>query len=252
MGTSAGTCAVSRLPIHEGDPVVVVTIRESVRLHMNCEGGGIGTYRVLTALSHLFMYDYTTLEEMQSEAGRAERRAFYAQRNDYITKMPYTPAGIEERIAYAIADKIDAIQSFVSDVVVTRGKYNEYSTVQNDKDETVWEWKKEHEQGNTFFIVHADIWDRLTANVTNQHKTLWKTVVVQPEHMHVERVYVFVSKCYLARIELIDHCELFPSDGRNEFWDAQQEIEMAISAAKKDKYNQQLERGWFDEDEDEE
>lgn len=247
MGTSAGTCAVSRLPIHDGDPVVVVTLRDSIKLHMYCDDGGIGTYRVLTALSHLFMYDYMTLEERRGQDFYNEKAAFCAGRTNPRTKLPYTEAEIKERVEDAIQEKLDSMQRFANDVVITRGKYNEYSYVVDDQDVKIWDWQDERK--SVFFIVHADIWDQLTASATDQHKTLWKTVAVQPEHMHVERVLVLVGKCYLARIEIIDQCPFFPSDGRDEYWDAQKEIGAVIDAARTAKYKRELEKGWFGDEE---
>jgi hypothetical protein len=244
MGTSAGTCAVSRLPIHEGDPVVVVTMRESVKMHMNCDDGDIGTYRVLSALSHLFMYDYMTLEERRGKEFYAEKAALFSGRVNLRTGKNFTEADIQERVAESIQDKLDAIQRFANDVVITRGKYNEYSYVVDEQDNKVWDWQDE--QKSVFFIVRAEIWDSLTANATNQHVTMWKTVTVLPEHMHIERVYVFVSKCYLARLEIIEQSPLFPGDGRNEYWDAQREVEAVVTAVRAAKYQQEVDNGWFE------
>jgi hypothetical protein len=250
MGTSAGTCAVSRLPIHDGDPVVVVTMRKNVKLQMYCDDGDIGTYRVLSALSHLFMYDYMTLEERRGQDFYNEKATFYAERINHRTGQPFTEADIQERVAESIQDKLDSIQRFAEDVVITRGKYNEYSYVVDEQGNKIWDWQNERE--SVFFMVCAKIWDRLTASTTNQHVTMWKTVEVLPEHMHIERAYVFVHKCYLARLEIIEQSPLFPGDGHNEYWEAQKEIQAVIDAARAAKYQRELEYGWFDEGEDEE
>lgn len=151
MGCFDYTCALTRLPIHSGDPVVYVEYRNIC--HTGNRDKGCSTYRFLQYTHEATQPFQHTLSEIRSRVERLSLR--------------YKEVDVEKEIADTLQEHMNNARNRI---VIVHGEYNDYGGI--DIGEVTYPDREIRiDDYNVYFFVHQEAWDAYTGK--DDYETLF-------------------------------------------------------------------------------
>lgn len=180
MGCFDSTCAITRLPIHDGDDIVYVE-------HKTKYVGDLVDSKISS--TYYFMSDVWKARELPKwEQEEASEQIRNLAEHTYIGDIDEDE--ITKHIDEVIQEKTAKARS---KVIVVHGKYNDYGGIGNRYDgEDVYPSEEIRMDHATYFFVHKAVWDSYAEDGDDIYKTLYR----------------LVQSAFIARIELFEKYKL--------------------------------------------